>query len=561
MAFQQTIRQGFSRLFLGAEFDNPEREEEQKIIQKQTLVAIENDDAADLVDLNHYYTSGFANQLDLRNQAEVINEYRSMAIHAEVDKAIDDIINEAVTSDADEQPVELNLKESETVSDETRDKIIEEFDHLIRLLKFDIRSYEIFKQFYIDGRLYYHKIIDPKNPKKGILKLINLDSRAIKKVKEIESETDPETKIDRIISSRVYFLYDPTFATSAQNDMGVRTNLMSRVQQPLELSPDTIAFVHSGIISGDTGNVILGHLEKARKPLNNLRMLEDAAVIYRITRAPERRIFYVDVGSLPKKGAEEYMMSLINKYRTKLVYDGASGKVKGNSHQVSMMEDYWLPRREGGRGTEIDTLPAGENLNQIDDLKYFQKRLLESLNVPKSRLESEATISIGNRATEINRDEIKFNKFVQRLRRRFNGLFMDLLRTQLILKKITTAEDWDEIIAPLVTFEYASDTLVKEEQESQIMENRLAILEEADQYVGKYFSKLTIQRKVLRMSDEEIKLEKEQIDKEIKDGEYPSPDQQNQYNLGISPEQIDAEVQIAKAKQAARPPVTPNKGR
>lgn len=559
MAFQSSIRNGFARLFLGAEVENPEREEEAKIIQKQTLVAVENDDAADLVDLNHYYTSGYANQLDLRNQAEVINEYRSMAIHAEVDKAIDDIINEAVTSDADESPVELNLKESESVNQGTRDKIIKEFDSLVRMLKFDLRSYEIFKQFYVDGRIYYHKIIDPKNPKKGILKLVNLDSRAIKKVKEIETETDPETKIDRIINSRVYFLYDPTFASSAQNDTGVRTNLMSRVQQPLELSPDTVAFVHSGIISGDTGNVILGHLEKARKPLNNLRMLEDAAVIYRITRAPERRIFYVDVGTLPKKGAEEYMMSLINKYRTKLVYDGASGKVKGNSHQVSMMEDYWLPRREGGRGTEIDTLPAGENLNQIDDLKYFQKRLLESLNVPKSRLESEATISIGNRATEINRDEIKFNKFVQRLRRRFNGLFLDLLRTQLILKKITTAEDWDDIIAPLISFEYASDTMVKEEQEAQIMENRLSLLAEADQYLGKYFSKRTIQHNVLRMSDEDIKEEQDQIDLELKNGEYPSPEQQNQYNLGISPEQIDAEVTIAKAKQAVRPQ-PPNRG-
>lgn len=553
MAFQSSIRNGFSRLFLGAEVENPEREEEQKIIQKQTLVAVENDDAADLVDLNHYYTSGFVNQLDLRNQAEMINEYRSMAIHAEVDKAIDDIINEAVTADADESPVEINLKESENVNDTTRLKIIKEFDHLVRMLKFDLRSYEIYKQFYVDGRLYYQKIIDDSSPKKGILKLVNLDPRAIKKVKEIATETDPASKIDRITGSRVYYLYDPTYANSSQNDTGVRTDLSSRVHQALELSPDSIAFVHSGIVSGDTGGLVLGHLEKARKPLNNLRMLEDAAVIYRITRAPERRIFYVDVGTLPKKGAEEYMMSLINKYRTKLVYDGVSGKVRGNAHQVSMMEDYWLPRREGGRGTEIDTLPAGENLNQIDDLKYFQKRLLESLNVPKSRLESEATISIGNRATEINRDEIKFNKFVQRLRRRFNGLFLDLLRTQLILKKITTADDWDEIIAPLISFDYASDTFVKEEQESQIMENRLAILEQADQYLGKYFSKRTLQQKILRMSDEEIEEEEDQIAMEIKKGEYPSPEQQNQYNLGISPEQIDAEVTVAKAKQAVKP--------
>lgn len=548
-----SIRGTFSRIFLGGEIENPAREEEQKIIERQTLVAVDNDDAADLVDLSHYYSSAYMNQFDMRNQAEVINEYRSMAIHSEVDKAIDDIINEAVTSDADTDPVGIKLKDSESVGDQTRDKITKEFDYLLRLLKFDVRSYEIVKQFYVDGRIYYHKIVDPSDLKKGILKLVNMDPRAIKKVKEIVTETDPDTRIDRIVDTRSYFLYDPTFANATSTDGGNRNNLVSKVQQSIELSTDIISFVHSGIISGDSGNIILGHLEKARKPLNNLRMLEDAAVIYRITRAPERRIFYVDVGTLPKKGAEEYMMSLINKYRTKLVYDGATGKVKGNSHQVSMMEDYWLPRREGGRGTEIDTLPAGENLNQIEDLRYFQKRLLESLNVPKSRLESEATISIGNRATEINRDEIKFNKFVQRLRRRFNGIFLDLLRSQLILKGITNAEDWDTLILPLITFEYASDTYVKEEQEAQVMENRLSALDQADAYVGKYFSKRTVQKKILRMSDQEIEEEQNLIDKEIGDGEYLSPEDQNAMDNGIHDDQLDAQIKVAKATKPPAP--------
>jgi hypothetical protein len=331
---------------------------------------------------------------------------------------------------------------------------------------------------------------------------------------------------------------------------------VTTMQQAVELAVDSIAFVHSGILSGDTNNFILSHLEKARKPLNNLRMLEDAAVIYRITRAPERRIFYVDVGSLPKKGAEEYMTSLINKYRTKLVYDGKTGQVKGNSHQVSMMEDYWLPRREGGRGTEIDTLPAGENLNQIEDLRYFQKKLLESLNVPKSRLENEATISIGNRATEINRDELKFNKFIQRLRRRFNTLFLDLLRTQLILKGITTAEDWDNIILPLIKFNYASDTFVLEEQEAQIMEGRLMALDQADPYVGKYFSKETVMRKILRMQEDEIAAEKARIKAEIASGEYPSPQDQFEMENGIHDDQLDAQIQVAKA---TRPPASAKK--
>lgn len=557
MALQSSIRNGFSRLFLGAEVANPEREAEQKIIQKQTLVAVENDDASDLIDVNHYYTSGFANSLDLRNQAEVINEYRSMVIHSEVDRAVDDIINEAVTADADEGPVAIQIDDKQDgLSLETKNKITNEFNYLIRLLKFDLRSYEIFKQFYVDGRLYYHKIIDPERPKKGILKLVNLDSRAIKKIKEIATETDPRTQVDRIVDTRSYFLYDPSYASTTSNDTGARSNLVSRVNQALELSLDTIAFVHSGIISGDSGNLILGHMEKARKPLNNLRMLEDACVIYRITRAPERRIFYVDVGTLPKKGAEEYMMSLINKYKTKLVYDGTTGKVKGNSHQVSMMEDYWLPRREGGRGTEIDTLPAGENLGQIEDLRYFQKKLLESLNVPKSRLENEATISIGNRATEINRDEIKFNKFVQRLRRRFNGLFLDLLRTQLILKGITTAEDWDEVVLPLITFQYASDEFVKEEQEAQIMEGRLAALAQADEYVGKYFSKRQVQKQILRMTDEEIEETDAEIKSEIKQGHYMSPQDQQDMDNGIHDDQLDAQIKVAKA---TRPPAPKGK--
>jgi hypothetical protein len=550
-----SIRNSFSRIFLGNEIENPEREQEQKIINKQTLVAIENDEAADLVDISHHYSAGYMSQFDLRTQAETINEYRAMVVHSEVDKAVDDIINEAVTSDADVKPVELDMMETESLSEQTLEKIKDEFDYITGpLLKFDLRSYEVFKQFYVDGRLFYHKIIDPDAPKKGILKLVNLDPRVTKKVKEVITETDPSTKLERIVDTRSYFLFDPSAVNLGMGDgVSSRMSAVTSMQQAVELAVDSVTFVHSGILSGDTNNVILSHLEKARKPLNNLRMLEDAAVIYRITRAPERRIFYVDVGTLPKKGAEEYMTSLINKYRTKLVYDGKTGQVKGNSHQVSMMEDYWLPRREGGRGTEISTLPAGENLNQIEDLRYFQKKLLESLNVPKSRLENEATISIGNRATEINRDELKFNKFIQRLRRRFNTLFLDLLRTQLILKGITTAEDWDDIILPLIKFKYASDTFVLEEQEAQIMEGRLAALDQADPYVGRYFSKETVMRKILRMSDDEIRSEKAIIKQEIAAGEYMSPQEEVEMENGIHDDQLDAQIKMAKATKPPAP--------
>jgi hypothetical protein len=530
----------FSRLFLGTTLKDTGREEEQKIINKQTIVAIENDDAADLIDISQFYTSGGFDRQNLQSQVAVINEYRGMAVHHEVDRAIDDIINEAVTSDADESPVDLVFKESIDLPEKIKESISDEWDYLIHLLKFDLRSYEIFRQFYVDGRLYYHKIIDPNQTKKGILKLINLDPRATKKVREVLSETDKDSQIERITDTRTYYLYDPTYmnAVGTGDSASARTSVNRLANQALELSEDTISFIHTGMLSGDSNNVVVGYLEKARKPLNNLRMLEDAVVIYRITRAPERRIFYVDVGSLPKKGAEEYMSSLITKYKTKLVYDGNTGTVKGNSHQVSMMEDYWLPRREGGKGTEIDTLKGGENLGQIEDLRYFQKNLLKSLNVPQSRLESEATISIGNRATEINRDELKFNKFVQRLRRRFNGLFLDLLRTQLILKGITNAEDWDNIILPHLTFEYASDAYVKEEQDAMVLENRLQMLAMADPFVGKYMTREDVLKQIMRKNDEQIKAMDKTIDKEIKDGFYPSPQEVHELENNIHPKQL-----------------------
>ena len=534
------MRNSFSRIFYGTELKDAQRDAEQKIINKQTIVAVENDDAADLIDISNFYSSGFLTHQGLQSQLELINEYRGMAVHHEVDRAIDDIVNEAFTSDADTPPVSLVFRDSLDMSDDIKDSIQDEWEYLLTLLKFDLRAYELYRQFYVDGRMYFHKIIDPTAQSKGILKVINLDPRATKKVKEIESETDAETRIEKIKNSRTYFLYDPTYLNSmgTGDAASARTSVNRMSHQALELSEDTVSFIHSGLLAGDSRNSVLGFLEKARKPLNNLRMIEDAVVIYRITRAPERRIFYVDVGTLQKKGAEEYMSSLINKYKTKLVYDGNTGTVRGNNHQVSMMEDYWLPRREGGKGTEIDTLKGGENLDQIADLKYFQKLLLKSLNVPQSRMESEATISIGNRATEINRDELKFNKFIQRLRRRFNPLFLDLLRTQLILKKITTSEDWEEFILPHLKFEYASDEYVKEEQDAAILESRLNLLSQADEFVGKYFTREEIMKTILRRSDEEIKYTDDTIKKEIKRGDYPDPKEVFELDHNIAPIQL-----------------------
>ena len=535
------LRNSFSRIFYGAEIKDPQRDAEQNIINKQTIVAVENDDAADIIDTSNFYTSGFLSHQGLQSQVEIINEYRGMAVHHEVDRAIDDIVNEAVTSDADTPPVSLSFRETIELSDSIKASIQNEWAYILSLLKFDLRAYELYRQFYIDGRMYFHKIIDPKQPKKGVLKLVNLDPRAIKKIKEVKTETDQETRIERITDTRTYFLYDPTYLNTmgTGDSASARTSVNKMVHQALELSEDTISFIHSGMLAGDANNTVLGWLEKARKPLNNLRMLEDAVVIYRITRAPERRIFYVDVGSLPKKGAEEYMSSLINKYKTKLVYDGNTGSVKGNNHQVSMMEDYWLPRREGGKGTEIDTLKGGENLGKIDDLRYFQKLLLKSLNVPQSRLESEATISIGNRATEINRDEMKFNKFVQRLRRRFNPLFIDLLRTQCLLKGITDSNDWETLILPYLMFEYASDEFVKEEQEAAVMENRINLVQQIDPFVGKYFTREEVMKSILRKNDVEIKAINNTIKEEIKVGFYPDPRESFELEHGIAPAQLN----------------------
>jgi hypothetical protein len=484
----------------------------------------------------------------LQAQVERINEYRTMSNHAEVDRAVDDIINEAVTSDADEQVLDLAFDPTFDLGNEIKLKIEKEFRGIVRMLNFEERAYEIFRQWYVDGRLYYHKIVDPAHPSKGILKLVNLDPRAIKRIKEVQTETDPDTRIQKISSSRSYFLYDPTFMNLMANTDGVtnRQVAVGSVAQALEIAEDTVAFVHSGVIAGESNHSVLSHLEKARKPLNNLRMLEDAVVIYRITRAPERRIFYVDVGSLPKKGAEEYVNSLMNKYTSRMIYDGNTGTVKGNSHQVSMMQDYWLPRREGGKGTEISTLDGGQNLDQIADLMYFQKRLYISLNVPQSRLENEATISIGNRMAEITRDEWKFNKFVQRLRRRFNGLFRDLLRTQLILKGITTSEDWDEFIKDKLTFVYASDSFVKEQQEAEALEARIAILTEIDPFVGKYFSLETVKKQVLRQDEAEIKAEQDRMDSEVEAGHYYSPIESDQMDAGIHPDQIEADQDLKK---------------
>jgi hypothetical protein len=364
-----------------------------------------------------------------KSETDLIVKYRDISAHPECDAAVEDIVNEAIVGDYDRAPVDIVLDGVKDISDKIKEEISKEFDNVLTLMQFNTYANDIFKKWYIDGRLPYHMIIDKVNPKKGILELRYVDPAYLKKVKEVKEETDPNTGAKLIVKEDEYFIYQNS--TLATNSTG------------LKISRDSIAYCTSGLLDSSRKNV-LSYLHKAIKPVNNLRMMEDALVIYRMSRAPERRIFYIDVGNLPKGKAEEYVTTLMNKYRNKIVYDANTGNLKDEKKHMSMLEDFWLPRREGGKGTEITTLPGGENLGQIDDIIYFQKKLYRSLNVPLARLEQVYSFNLG-RASEISRDEVKFKRFIDKLRKRFSDIFNQLLKTQLILKCILTEEDWNKI--------------------------------------------------------------------------------------------------------------------
>lgn len=520
----------FGGIFTGWSLKTDKEKQEQKFVEKQSILAIDPDDGSTLLDASHYVATGLNIDGTFQSQAALINEYRAMAMNADVDNAIDDVVNAVVVSDEDESTVDIDL-EGVDVNDSIKEKVVEEFNHIIGLMNFNTLSYEKVKQWYVDGRLFYHVIVDEKNLKRGILRLTNLDPRAVRKIREVQKGIDPSTRIERIIRTDTYYMYDQTWAVAGVNSVGAPSNQMRdssvvRPGQTIRMSEDSIAMTHSGWTNID-GNMILSFLEKARKPLNNLKMMEDALVVYRITRAPERRVFYIDVGSLPKKSAEEYLTSVMNKYKTKMVYDPVTGKVNGTAYQISMMEDYWLPRREGGRGTEIDTLQGGENLGSIDDIVYFQKKLFKSLNVPASRLEGEGQILIGGQGPEITRDEWKFDKFVRRLRKRFSMLFLDLLRKQLIMKNITTDEDWDELFVNKIKFKYRSDSYMQDAKEVDEFQGKINLLGTVTPYIGKYFSQDYVERKVLKWTDEEIAEQRKKIQEEIASGLYLDPRMQD----------------------------------
>ena len=436
-----------------------------------------------------------------KNEIDLILKYRDVATQPECDAAVEDIINEAIVGDHDDTPVRIVLDEVET-SDKIKEVITQEFNHILGLLNFNAYAHDIFRRWYVDGRLPYHIIIDKDKPKAGIRELRYIDPTKLRKVKEIEEEQDPKTGAKIITKQEEYFIFQDT--------------KMGDSNQGLRIHPDSVAYCTSGVLDPSRKR-ILSYLQKALKPVNQLRMMEDSLVIYRISRAPERRIFYIDVGNLPKGKAEEYLKNIMGQYRNKMVYDAKTGDIKDDKKHMSMLEDFFLPRREGGRGTEITTLPGGENLGQIDDIIYFQKKLYRSLNVPVNRLDQESQFSLG-RSTEISRDEVKFKKFIDRLRKRFSDLFMQTLRTQLILKGIIVSSDWDSW-KESITFDFIEDNYFAELKEAEIWRERFEMLATLDEYVGKYISNEWVRKKVLRFTDDDIKDIQSQIDDEEKSGE------------------------------------------
>lgn len=477
-------------------FEISRKKEELKQETNKSFAVPQNDDGAVVIQSGSYY--GTYVDLDgvVRNEIELITRYREMSMQPEIEGAIDDIVNEAIVSEDNGQCVELNTDDLKQ-NDAIKKKISSEFDYVLKLLNFGGTGHDLFRRWYIDGRLFYHLIINEKRPQDGIQELRYIDPRRIRKVREIQKTKD-QTGMEVIKQVKEYYLYNERGVIGAHSNMGAK------------IATDAVVNVNSGLMDSKRA-MVLSYLHKAIKPLNQLRMVEDATVIYRLSRAPERRVFYVDVGNMPTVKADQYLRDIMVKYRNKLVYDSTTGEIKDDRKHLSMLEDFWLPRREGSRGTEIQTLPGGMNLGELEDVKYFEKKLYKSLGVPVSRLESTQGFSLG-RSTEITRDELKFNKFISRLRNKFSTLFDDLLRVQLVLKKICTEEEWNEFKEE-IWYDFLKDNNFDELKESELLTSRMQTLQMVDPYVGRYYSKMWVRKHILMQSEDDI----EEIDKQIEE--------------------------------------------
>ena len=510
-------------------------------------VAPSNEDGATSFIAGGYYGQYVDLDGNFKTEYDMVKKYREMAMHPEVDSAIEDIVHEAIVADQNDTPVQINLDNLE-VSDSVKGMVRQEFEYIRNLFGFDMKAHEMFRRWYIDGRMYYHKVIDLNDPAKGILELRYIDPHKIKKVRQINKPktADEFMKYD-FGKSEEYFIYNPKGLNNTSANSGIK------------IAKDAITYVTSGIMDTNR-NIVLSYLHKAIKVLNQLRMIEDSLVIYRISRAPERRIFYIDVGNLPKVKAEQYLREVMGRYRNKLVYDAATGEIRDDRKYMSMMEDFWLPRREGGRGTEITTLPGGQNLGELTDVQYFQTKLYKALNVPAGRLDSTTSFNLG-RSSEITRDELKFTKFVGKLRKKFSDIFQDTLKTQLILKGVIAPEDWEDM-KEHIQYDYLYDNHFTELKNLEMMNEKLQILAQMDPYVGKYFSTDYIRKEILGQTEKQM----EEIDAEmagdIKSGMVIDPLDQvaaDQSNLDREQQSADLDLDMKKVQiQQAKNPAPQN---
>lgn len=478
----------------------------------QSFVAPDEDGAIESIRGGGYYGTYFDVEGVANTEEQLIKRYRDISMFADVDAAIEDIVNDSISNLEDEKPVEVDtdsIKASATV----KKAIADEFTNVLALLDFNNRAQDYYRRWYIDGRIYFHKLVDKANPRKGLYDVRYIDPRKIKKVREVKKDKDPKTGVQMIKDVKEYFVYDDKGIASKPGQYKAG----NASDKALKISKDAVTYVSSGLLDQDK-NIPLSYLHKAIRPANQLRMMENAVVIYRITRAPERRVFYVDTGNLPTMKAEQYLKDVMNRYRNKLVYDGTNGEIRDDKKFMSMLEDFWMPRREGGRGTEIQTLPGGQNLGETGDVEYFQRKLYQALNVPMSRLEAQQSGINFGRSAEISRDELKFTKFIAKLRRRFSAMFDDLLKTQLILKGIITEDDWPSI-RDQIQYRFASDAYYTESKEQEILRSRIEVLNGMAQYVGQYYSKEYVQKEILKMRDDEIALIDKQIEGEAQEVE------------------------------------------
>ena len=499
----------------GLEIRRSRREQEKK--QLPSIVPPLDDDGAGYITAagSHYGSYIDLSGEKAKDDKDLIKKYRNVAAHPEVDAAIEDIVNEVISGE--DEVVELNLDNVDT-TDSIKKQIKEEFDNVAAMLDFQNYGHDIFRRYYVDGRIYHHLVIDPSKAQEGIQEIRPIDALKIRKVKEIKKEKDPVTGANIVKSVKEYFIY--TESETGTNISGGQKN-----NNALKISPDAISYVTSGLLDASRKKVI-SYLDKAMKPINQLRMMEDALIIYRLARAPERRIFYIDVGNLPRGKAEQYLKDIMTRYRNKLVYDANTGDLKNDSKHMSMLEDFWLPRREGGRGTEISTLPGGQNLGEIDDIIYFQKKVFKALNVPVGRINPEEQGGgILGRTSEITRDEFKFQKFIGRLRRRFSELFMNILKKQLLLKGIITEDDWESWKGDLHV-DYITDNYFSELKNSEMLRERVNMLREIEPYLGTFYSKEWTQKNVLMLTDDDVKTMNDQIEQEKKDGEIPDEEEE-----------------------------------